>query len=97
LFQFLISQRPSLRIDLFLKLTGLTKTRMTAKRLCEDQKVLLGGLPVKPSHEVTGGEEIRILFPQKEVKARVLGIPPGKSLAKRNRHEFLSVETKEVF
>lgn len=86
-----------MRIDLFLKLTGLTKTRMTAKRLCEGQKVLLHGLPVKPSQEIIGGEALQILFPQKEVKVRVLGIPPEKSLAKRDRHEFVAVETKEIF
>ncbi|MGH7738994.1 MAG: S4 domain-containing protein, partial [bacterium] len=85
-----------MRLDLFLKLTGFAKTRMTAKRLCESRRVLLFGETVKPSRELVGGEELHFFFPQKEVKAKVLAIPPGKSVSKKERPLYVSMENLDV-
>ncbi len=82
-----------LRVDLFLKLMGVTKTRMAAKRLCDTGKVLLGGKRLKPSHELEGGESLDVLLPLKELKLRILGIPDGKSVAKPDRAKFLQIES----
>jgi ribosomal 50S subunit-recycling heat shock protein len=82
-----------LRVDLFLKLMGITKTRMAAKRLCDRGNVLSGGKPLKPSHELEGGETLEVLLPFKEMKLKVLEIPSGKSVAKSERNSFLQVES----
>jgi len=84
-----------LRIDLFLKTVGLAKTRMAAKRLCENQSILLGGLPVKPSREILAGETLEIQLPLKKVRAEILGVPSTNSVAKRDRSKFVSVRTEE--
>jgi ribosomal 50S subunit-recycling heat shock protein len=84
-----------MRIDLFLKLMGFTKTRMTAKRLCEAQRVLLDGKAVKPSLELSGGEEFLMFFHQKEVRAKVLALPPLKSVSKKDRGLYVSTEEVE--
>jgi ribosomal 50S subunit-recycling heat shock protein len=77
-----------LRVDLFLKLMGITKTRMAAKRLCDMGKVLLQGKPLKPSHEIIRGDILDVFLPQKEIQIRALEIPAGSSVAKRDRRQF---------
>jgi ribosomal 50S subunit-recycling heat shock protein len=54
-----------MRVDLYLKLMGVTKTRMLAKRLCDQGKVFLGGKAIKPSQEVLAGETLELFLPQR--------------------------------
>jgi ribosomal 50S subunit-recycling heat shock protein len=81
-----------MRVDLYLKLMGITKTRMLAKRLCDQGKVFLGGKAIKPSQEILAGETIDIFLPQKELKLKITEIPTLKSVAKSERPQFGSVE-----
>jgi ribosomal 50S subunit-recycling heat shock protein len=86
-----------LRVDLFLKLMGVTKTRMAAKRLCDMGKVLLRAKPLKPSHEISGGDFLEVFLPQKEIQIKVLEIPARSSVAKRDRHQFFELlSSKEL-
>ncbi len=82
-----------LRVDLFLKLMGVTKTRMAAKRLCDTGKVLLKGKSLKPSHELEGGEVLEVSLPLKDLKLKILGIPAGKSVAKPDRIRYFQFES----
>jgi ribosomal 50S subunit-recycling heat shock protein len=81
-----------MRVDLYLKLMGITKTRMLAKRLCDQSKVFLGSKAIKPSQEVLAGEILEIHLPQKELKLTILEIPSLKSVAKSERPQFGTVE-----
>ena len=72
---------------------GITKTRMIAKRLCDAGKVRLDQKSLKPSHEILGGEVLDIFFPQKEIQVKVLEIPAAKSVAKRERPRFFSLQS----
>ena len=81
-----------MRVDLYLKLMGITKTRMLAKRLCDQEKVFLGGKAIKPSQEILVGEILDIFLPQKELKLKITEIPILKSVAKSERAQFGSVE-----
>jgi ribosomal 50S subunit-recycling heat shock protein len=80
-----------LRVDLFLKLMGITKTRMAAKRLCEQGGVFIGPHPLKPSHELKGGEEIKILLPRREILLKVTALPGAKGVAKADRPKFVEI------
>jgi ribosomal 50S subunit-recycling heat shock protein len=82
---------PEMRVDLFLKLMGITKTRMAAKRICEQGGVLLGTHPLKPSHGLKGGEEVKIFLPRKETLLKVVALPPGKGVAKADRMKFVEI------
>jgi ribosomal 50S subunit-recycling heat shock protein len=66
---------------------------MAGKRLCDNNKVLLGGKTLKPSHELEGGEILEVLLPFKEIKLQVTGIPPAKSVSKRDRAKFFQIES----
>jgi ribosomal 50S subunit-recycling heat shock protein len=81
------------RVDLYLKLMGITKTRMVAKRLCDSGKVLLNSHPVKPAQEVLEGGVLEVFFPQREVRFRILAIPPAPSVAKKDRPQFMALES----
>lgn len=71
-----------MRLDLWLSKVRLLKSRSQAKSGCHSGRILLGGAPVKESRELRGGEEITLVFPQRELRLRVLVIPAG-NVAKR--------------
>ncbi len=86
-----------MRVDLYLKLMGITKTRMAAKRLCDTGKVLVNDKTVKPSHEILAGDSLGLFLPQKEMKLKVLEVPSSKSVAKQERSQFMVLEvTREL-
>lgn len=86
-----------MRVDLFLKLMGVSKTRMAAKRLCDTGKVFQAGKALKPAHELEGGETLDVLLPYKEIQLKVIEIPPGKSVAKADRAKYtLQLSVKEL-
>jgi ribosomal 50S subunit-recycling heat shock protein len=81
-----------MRVDIYLKLMGVTKTRMLAKRLCDQGKVFLGGKAIKPSQEILAGETLELFLPQKELRLKIIEIPSLKSVAKSERIQFGLVE-----
>jgi len=86
-----------LRVDLFLKLMGIVKTRMAAKHLCDSGKVLRGGAPLKPSHQVLSGDVLELFLPRKEFRMKVLEVPPTHSVAKKDRLLYMGLlDIKEI-
>ncbi|GEM_PF-979999 len=81
-----------LRVDLYLKLMGITKTRMAAKRLCDGQKILVRGKLLRPSSEIFESDILDLFLPQKELRLKILEVPPGKSVAKRDRSRYMALE-----
>ncbi len=49
-----------MRIDAFLKKSGILKRREVAKELCDRKEVLLNGKVVKPFNEVKDGDLISL-------------------------------------
>jgi ribosomal 50S subunit-recycling heat shock protein len=72
---------------------GITKTRMSAKHLCDLGKVTLNSKTLKPSGDLEGGEILGVVLPQKEIQLKVLQIPPGKSVAKQDRTLYCLIES----
>ncbi len=87
-----------MRLDLYLKLTGVAKTRSLAARLVTGgylQAVNSPGVTagrLKPSHEVQVGERYLVERAAGADHLEVLAIPEGKSLAKKDRALYLKVE-----
>ena len=52
-----------MRLDVWLDVTCLFKTRAEAKRACEGGKVDLNGQPAKPHRELKEGDELEISRP----------------------------------
>jgi ribosomal 50S subunit-recycling heat shock protein len=61
-----------MRIDKFLKLTGLVKRRTVAKEMVDKRKVRVNGSIVKPSYEVKQNDMIVITTKLKVTTVRVM-------------------------
>jgi len=65
------------RLDKFLKLSGIVKRRSVAAEMIRDERVYLNGERAKPSKEVKEGDKIKVLFSNRVVEFKVLSV--GKS------------------
>jgi ribosome-associated heat shock protein Hsp15 len=62
------------RIDRWLTATRIFKSRNLAQEACEAGHVRINDLPVRPSHLVKIGDEVRAFAPRGIVVLRVLGL-----------------------
>ena len=63
-----------MRLDKFLKVSRLIKTRSVANEACDAGRVLINGKQAKASTNVKKGDVIEIQFGMKTVEAEVLDI-----------------------
>ncbi len=86
-----------MRLDLFLKNTGLVKQRSEAKRACDENRVQVDGKPARPSHEVQTGQVISISGATQWTEAEVLAIPARPTPRKERCRYFriLCTETRD--
>ncbi len=61
-----------MRLDIFLKRTGLIKRRSIAQEMIKGGRVRLNGRAVKPSREVSIGDVIEIFFGNRYLKVKVV-------------------------
>ena len=83
-----------MRLDIFLKSTGLVKQRSEAKRACDAGRVMIGDQPAKASHAVIVGEQILIESDVRLLDVEILAIP-ARPPAKRDRHRFYRIIREE--
>ena len=83
-----------LRLDLYLKRSGLVKRRSLAATLCDNEYVNLNGRPAGPGKSVKMGDRLEIRYARKKVLVEVTGIP-GKQVKKGESYEILNEEIIE--
>ena len=83
-----------LRLDLFLKRSGLVKRRSLAATLCDNEYVSLNGRPAGPGKAVKVGDRVQIQYARRKVLVEITGIP-GKQVRKGENYEVLSEEKVE--
>jgi ribosomal 50S subunit-recycling heat shock protein len=66
------------RLDLFLKTSGLVKRRTVAWELCDTGRVLVNGRVARPAKEVKPGDNIMLVFSTRSVQIEILAIPAAK-------------------
>ena len=71
----ILRYNPSVRLDLFLKLTRLVKRRSLARELCEQGRAQVNGQSAKPAKEVKPGDRIRISYSFRTIEFNVLALP----------------------
>ena len=64
-----------MRLDKYLKVARILKRRSVSKELAQQQRVLVNARKAKPSTDVTIGDEITILFGNRELSVKVLDTP----------------------
>jgi ribosomal 50S subunit-recycling heat shock protein len=63
------------RIDIFLKRTGLVKQRTLAKEWCERGCVTIVGQQAKAGREVRPGDLVRLETAQESMEIEIVGLP----------------------
>jgi ribosomal 50S subunit-recycling heat shock protein len=86
-----------MRIDLFLKVSGLLKTRSIAGKAIGSGAVSIDGELVKPSTQVESGALIDLIKPDGDrVLVRVLKVPETSSVSKKDRSALIEmIERRE--
>ena len=63
-----------MRLDKYLKVSRLIKRRTVANEACDSSRISVNGKLAKASYDVKLGDEITVLFGQKNVTVKVLDI-----------------------
>ena len=71
----------SVRLDLFLKKSGLVKRRTVAQGLCDAGKVLVNGRVARSAKEVKPGDGLMLIFSTRSVQIEILAIPAASQKA----------------
>lgn len=88
-----------MRIDKYLYLIGVLKSRTIAKKACEKGYVFINERKVKGSETVKEGDIIFLGFPLRNIKIKVKKVPEKKSISKKERGEYFEIlldERKEI-
>ncbi len=81
-----------MRIDLFLKVSGLLKTRSIAGKAISAGAVQIDGGTVKASTPVSEGSVITLVQPHgATIKVRVVSVPETKSVPRKERTSLYEV------
>jgi ribosomal 50S subunit-recycling heat shock protein len=82
-----------MRIDVFLRLSGLLKTRSIAGKACRGGFVILNGTAARPSSPVSPGDSIELTRPDGSlVRALVKAIPESNQVSRRERGSLVEIE-----
>lgn len=64
-----------MRLDLFLKRTGLLKHRTVAKETCDRGEIRVDGTKAKASKDISPGSRIELELPRELLEIRIKGLP----------------------
>ena len=64
-----------MRLDKFLKVSRLIKRRTVANEVSDTGRVLVNGLPAKPSKQIKEGDTVSIVYASGAKTVRVLKVP----------------------
>ncbi len=85
------------RIDVYLKLMGIFKTRSVAGKACKAGFVSIDGKALKSSLSVQNGDSLEIVKPDgSRLTVEVLKIPPEKQVSRKDRQDYCRIVGMEV-
>lgn len=85
-----------MRLDLFLKQSGLIKRRPVAKAMCDGGKIKRQNATAKAADEVRPGDVLIISYGFKTTEVRILDVPRG-SIGRAQRDDYFQIirETRQ--
>lgn len=83
-----------LRLDLYLKRSGLVKRRTLAATMCNNEYVTVNGKSSGPGKAVRSGDRIQVRYARRKLLVEVTGIP-GKGRREPDCYRILSEEKVE--
>lgn len=79
-----------MRLDLFLKHTGLIKRRTIAKEMCDGGKVSRNGKKAQAADEVRIGDTLAISHGANRTEVKILDVPRGQ-IPKEKRENYFQI------
>ena len=79
-----------MRLDLFLKQTGLVKRRPIAKAMCDAAKIARNDKPAKAADEVRPRDRLRIQYGVRTIEVEILEVPTG-AIGKAQRDDYFRI------
>ena len=76
-----------MRLDLFLRNSGVVPRRTLAQKACKGGLVKIDGSTAKPSSEVREGQELTVQLGMGRRRYRILQLPT-RPVAKRDREQY---------
>ena len=81
-----------MRIDIYLKLMGIFRTRSVAARACKGGYISVSNSAIKPSYSVNMGDRLEIVKPDaSRIMLEVLKIPTGKQVSRKDRQDYFRI------
>ena len=81
-----------MRVDIYLKLMGIFKTRSITGKACKGGFITISGKAVKSSSTVNTGDMLEIVKPDGSIlSVEVLKIPTGKQVARKDRQDYFRI------
>jgi len=85
------------RIDVYLKLMGIFKTRSVAGKACKAGFISIDDNAVKSSLSVRNGDLLEIVKPDgSKLKVEVLDVPKDKQVSRKDRQNYCRIVGMEV-
>ena len=86
-----------MRIDVYLKLMGIFKTRSVAGKACKSGFVSIDDKAVKSSLTLQSGDLLEIVKPDgSRLTVEVLEVPPEKQVSRKDRQNYCRIVGMEV-
>ncbi len=74
MYRLFISERKTMRLDKYLKVSRLIKRRTVANEACDADKVTVNGKPARASYDVKAGDVIEINMGKTPLKVKVVKV-----------------------
>lgn len=85
------------RIDVYLKLMGIFKTRSVAGKACKAGYISIDDKAVKSSLSIQNGNLLKIVKPDgSRLTVEVLDIPSGKQVSRKDRQDYCRIVGMEL-
>lgn len=82
-----------MRLDLFLKTTGLIRRRAVAKALCDAGRAVRNGHVASASDSLRIGDVLTLQFPTRTLEIAVLDVPRG-NVPKEKRDDLFQIRSE---
>jgi ribosomal 50S subunit-recycling heat shock protein len=83
-----------MRLDKFLKYSGIVRRRGLAKRICDEGLVQVDGRAAKPSTRVSVGDRLRVQMGLKITDHEILALPQ-RPIARPERPQYVRLLSSE--
>jgi ribosomal 50S subunit-recycling heat shock protein len=83
-----------MRLDIFLKQSGLVKRRPIAKLLCDGGKIARNGKLAKAGDEVRAGDVLALELGPRRIEAEILSVPTS-AVPKAERENYFHITRDE--